>query len=981
MHMRLGIALALGLWMWGCDSDGGGAEDASGDEDAGEDASGEDATGDEGDVPDADDVLEAGEVLAVLTPGCGNGVVDPGELCDPLLDCPHSCPQNDGCRIPRMVGHPWSCDSVCEDEPITACADGDECCPEGCTLDTDDDCFAYYVDDVAGDDDNDGTSPATAWRTLAKAGAAALLPGDSVGLRRGGVWHETLGIGSSGTETRPIRWGAYGNGEKPVIDPSESLAGWTADAGGVWSAPSDVAVQQVYYDGVFLPVARHPNDGGFTIDETTDLAGYLVDNDLDPGGNEVAGANVVIRAVSWDLIEHAAESFDPATHRLQLTGTLSYGLTAGYDYYLENKRWMLDAAGEWFYDETEHRLYLWPPDGGDPNAHEVRFLPLVRPPSRETATAGIAAASVANFEVRDLAIRHADLGVRLVYVGPFRLAYLDVREIGSSGVTDTDHVLGVGILVAQAASDPVATGRIEHCVVADTERDCIRDSGTHQLVVESNLLERCGNFGPARGSTGGVYLYSADGATLEGNIVDRPGNLGIGFYGSDYVLRENVVRRACQVVSDCGALYTWNGIPTELGYRDNLLERNVVLQSQANVAGTPSSSEGGVGIYLDNRSQAATVRDNTVFGCVEHGIYSSNGVEHAITGNTLYGNANQFAFTEHQWGGMPDFGPDYAHGNRLENNVFFSTTAEQPVVTFQSDFETLDVATFAGNLYGELYEASAFRVTTLTPSWRQTNYDFAAWQTAVGGDASSRILSPMFAVEPFVVRATTGTELVGQGTFDTSIDGWLPYPRDLLSQWTDAGGLDGGCYQATSAADGSGQLGSSERIPFTIHGGGLYRVTFSIRSSAPSRVDAGLMQHETPWTSWVQIVPTTPERDDVMLLVDVPDTAGSILARFTLNGRGSAAATYWLDNVSVQEVTELVVNDPADDSRLVVNAGGTVETLGLGVPGWCDLENAPLGADVTLAPFTSRILLACFCNGDGACNNHESAGTCPADCP
>jgi hypothetical protein len=122
-------------------------------------------------------------------------------------------------------------------------------------------------------------------------------------------------------------------------------------------------------------------------------------------------------------------------------------------------------------------------------------------------------------------------------------------------------------------------------------------------------------------------------------------------------------------------------------------------------------------------------------------------------------------------------------------------------------------------------------------------------------------------------------------------------------------------------------------------------------------------------------------RADVVLLVRVPETVGSIPGRFSFSARGSGAVTYWLDNVSVQEVTDLVVNDPADDSRLVVHAGSTNVTLGLGVPGYCDLENTPLGSDVTLAPFTSRILLACFCNRDGACNNHERTDTCPEDCP
>jgi 3-phytase len=43
---------------------------------------------------------------------------------------------------------------------------------------------AYYVDSAAGSDQADGSSPATAWRSMAKASAAPLAPGDRLLLRR-----------------------------------------------------------------------------------------------------------------------------------------------------------------------------------------------------------------------------------------------------------------------------------------------------------------------------------------------------------------------------------------------------------------------------------------------------------------------------------------------------------------------------------------------------------------------------------------------------------------------------------------------------------------------------------------------------------------------------------------------------------------------------------------------------------------------------
>jgi len=50
----------------------------------------------------------------------------------------------------------------------------------------------YYVSSSAGSDGSGGTSPATAWKTLAKVNGASFNPGDSILLARGDVWVESL---------------------------------------------------------------------------------------------------------------------------------------------------------------------------------------------------------------------------------------------------------------------------------------------------------------------------------------------------------------------------------------------------------------------------------------------------------------------------------------------------------------------------------------------------------------------------------------------------------------------------------------------------------------------------------------------------------------------------------------------------------------------------------------------------------------------
>ncbi|MFH8573480.1 right-handed parallel beta-helix repeat-containing protein [Streptomyces sp. NPDC017993] len=75
----------------------------------------------------------------------------------------------------------------------------------------------YYVDCADGSDAASGTRPATAWRTVKKAGAAALRPGDRVLFKRGTTCAGTFAPTASGAAGAPLGAGAYGSGAKPRI--------------------------------------------------------------------------------------------------------------------------------------------------------------------------------------------------------------------------------------------------------------------------------------------------------------------------------------------------------------------------------------------------------------------------------------------------------------------------------------------------------------------------------------------------------------------------------------------------------------------------------------------------------------------------------------------------------------------------------------------------------------------------------------------
>ena len=80
------------------------------------------------------------------------------------------------------------------------------------------DAHTYYIDNINGDDANDGHSDITAWKSLTKINAALLQPGSKVLFKAGGIWNGQLKPMGFGSETAPVIIDKYGEGEKPLFN-------------------------------------------------------------------------------------------------------------------------------------------------------------------------------------------------------------------------------------------------------------------------------------------------------------------------------------------------------------------------------------------------------------------------------------------------------------------------------------------------------------------------------------------------------------------------------------------------------------------------------------------------------------------------------------------------------------------------------------------------------------------------------------------
>src|SRR5262249_49393068 len=107
---------------------------------------------------------------------------------------------------------------------------------------------AYYLSPT-GDDAADGLSPVTAWRTLARASATVLAPGDRLLLEGGAHFDGTLELGpeDAGSPAGPVVVGTFGTG-RPIIEAGNGSAIVVTGTGGVEISDLVVVGNPTAYD-------------------------------------------------------------------------------------------------------------------------------------------------------------------------------------------------------------------------------------------------------------------------------------------------------------------------------------------------------------------------------------------------------------------------------------------------------------------------------------------------------------------------------------------------------------------------------------------------------------------------------------------------------------------------------------------------------------------------------------------------------------
>jgi parallel beta-helix repeat protein len=784
-----------------------------------------------------------------------------------------------------------------------------------------------------GDDSAAGTESAP-WRTLARVQAAVdnVQPGAQFLFQRGGSYPGSLEIDYPfrGTTDAPVVFGAYGDGEAPILSGLIPLTDWTPAGENRWQTTCPACQPRtdlLLLDGQAQPFARFPNldagDEGYLYFDAATGRSALTDDAL-AGGPDWTGGELVIRSIAWVLDRYPITGQNGGTLTLgPARDETNYNFKVGYGYFLQNHPAALDQDGEWVWDAAAQTITLYL--SSHPAQHRLQTTAVDKV---------VSLANLAHVELRDLTIEGGrDYGLDILNCERLRVLNVTVRFGAADAIQATN------------------------CTDFELANSHIHDHLTHGFrswncaacLVHHNHIERIGLLaGMGRGGDGQYNGASLNGdqSSMEFNRIEYIGYNPLTIAGS-VSARYNLIQHFALVKVDSGGIGTWR---TSGGQ----IIGNTVLYGLGSDAAIPWDSPAVNGIYIDDNSENIEVRDNVVGYMGGNGIVLHNTRNIQVVNNTVFaaGESGIILTDDH-------LGTLESTDSLIENNRIFSFGLDAFPLRAQTSLLGEAwlgrLGTLRANRYCNPLRANPISVA-FQPGWLTRDLWLARWQTDYGYDQNSRDCGLRY--PPVTETGDPGPNRISNSTLNSTADGWSGWPGSSLELGWDT--RWGGSLRV-------GHIGSDPGV-LSYHGigaveaGQAFRVRFRAQAETDGVSLAVYLQQAGPdYGWWSEPVRLRIDRADAVHTVYVTAREADPNLRLTFDlqrGAGGQPQRLWLDDIEVVPVAVEPV--PLESvARLETNATDAAIEVTLDDQVYLDLDGtryAP-GSTLTLAPYTGIILV------------------------
>jgi hypothetical protein len=629
----------------------------------------------------------------------------------------------------------------------------------------------YYVSQTDGDDNFNGLTTGTPFKTIAKVNSLTLQAGDSVLFKCGDTWRaEMLRVEASGAAGNPITFSSYpaSCAPKPILSGAQPIGGWSSYTTNIYVADLSVGanagkfpngLNQLFRNNQRLPMGRWPNSGeigydnGYSSIDNVPSSASIQDNQL-PNHNW-SGAVAHLKGMRWYILNRQVMGSSGAT--LTLNSAINcYNGCVGWGYWLNNHLATLDQEGEWYYDAAANRVYLYtttgaPSDGaiegsvilqtdtrswggvtlGRDLNQNIAYVTIDNLEVSRWYRHGIATpTNYSNYELNNVVLSNnlvKDVDGNGIHLQVWVYAPLDGRPAGwrggynltvSNNVVDGANRMGINLYsrhstfsdneVKNIALIPNLGAAGMGCSYTDGEGQCTEDGVG--IRVKVGLQDDSGHTN--------LFQY---------NRLTQIGYNGFQGFGYNNLVANNVIKQACVSKGDCAGIRPYgdlNNLGSNNPTRNLLIMGNIIVDAYGNTDGAMATYKElfAFGINPDYGTNI-TVTNNTVISTTTHGIlynYSTG----TASNNVAYNNGRTSARPQ------ITVGPNTAAQVNLTGNVAFALNPSAQTVRIRN---VANLLTSDNNYFFHPYNNAH---TAIEDSGGVQTFN--QWKTTTGKDANSK---------------------------------------------------------------------------------------------------------------------------------------------------------------------------------------------------------------------------------------------------
>ncbi|MFC0875430.1 right-handed parallel beta-helix repeat-containing protein [Saccharicrinis sp. FJH2] len=785
----------------------------------------------------------------------------------------------------------------------------------------------YYVSN-GGQDSNNGLSPSTPFKTIARINLLDLKPGDIILFNRGSLFHGTLYLSGIGDNTSGVIIDSYGEGDLPVISGFiEIRNSWEYVGSSIWKTNIAAApnLNLLTIDDSVYHVGRYPNSDILKY-ESVNGKTSITDDEL-PVDNSWQDAELVIKENNWTYSRNEISKIENNTiyYVPSINDGVSPRVGTDYGYFFQRSIKTLDKFGEWYYNQETNYLYIFSdinPDLFNIKVSDVNsFLVIKNSP---------------NITVRNISFQGAnEKAIEFMNCENLKIEKCSVSYSG------TDAISGVG---------DCPNFNFSENVIYWTNGQALsfgKWGVFNNSVISNNTIKNTGIYQGMGSKTGGysaIFFYGYRGQIIN-NYIKNVGYLGIYFAGEGNSIRNNFISDFCWILDDGGGIYTFQDFgDISLVEEASKITDNIIVNG--NKEGTTPN-----GIYSDGMANNLQITGNTIAHMNTMGIHLNQARNCLISNNTLFDiKTNHFSIVNT----IPEV--NVSDVDIFSNLVVTTDESQKPVRLL--DGYTDNILNFG------VIDSNTYVIPFSSPDYFKTYiynngvgqggyYYFDDWKSQ-GYDSNSHLADIEFS--DYTVNSIIGNNKIGNGTLDANIDGFsVNTSVNSFEEWQYNNSLDGGVLKTYFT--GSYISGDSH---MNVRIGAIDKnKKYVFRVSTIGSVDERLIQvnlRERYGTfkriSKIRNIRVNKTRSEHEIVFSPTDSFDDCILYFTWNQNDQTI--YW-DNFELYEV-EVTENSIEKNILLEYNNSNNIKNIYVPYPVE-DCFGNTYSTQIVLQPYSSIVLI------------------------